>query len=844
MKKFLIMLPLIVFAAGTGHAQPPIRPSAIQADQTGLRTHTNLWTIERVRILDALGLTSLDTQWVAEVTAGLATKADSNWVVEALGNLPSGGGSVTNTDETVVGNGADIPLGVNPGVVARLTDLARFLPLDGSEPMTGPLIMGGSNPAGIIMQPNHGTASKEIIFQRMLNEDDVGTIRLKYNSVAGPRERLTVISETIFAGEVADTLAYTGELDELRAAALLKNETEERLREVWPLDPAPAGSSTNWQMDVTIYGWGSDSSSTNITDILSLEPGESVYFHDFFSIHNPDNTAYIELLVQNTLGVGNIAISTVYAEGDAQDLRTITWTGSNVFPIANGVNIMPVNNLLPNHVRVQYLGYETPDPLGRPDVLEIVGIARSRFTETDRYLFTNDTVAQIILVDTPTDDAPVRQVVNAQALRNAYNALLAGINNITPSLVGADLNYKKLRPGQFWEIYQTNETIRFDFAGTRAVEITGGGIVEPRIVAFQYSDGTQAVVVAASSLFRPYLEESSDLNTWAESSTNDYESTWPDLFNGTYTLTYSITSALYYRVLAVSTNDIEGGGQIAFHLPIFGNGSNLDGITGGGGAGTITNILSGNTNLMQVTSSGGPEPIINLSPYATNGIAAALEAHAWGDHALVGYLTSEADTLQAVVNRGGAATGTIDFSAADHVYVPSGDMSPNAPITRSDATQLVSIAVVSGAITRVSFISGSVVVTQICNIIEFEPDFFPETTVTTNGEFIIVRPKFRNRFTGANDFHTIPPATNIVLHPSNGYHQAYWATGATTIAIASALTSQVNGISFHLNAGSWPITFSVTNVSGTGTIAIPTNDVKNILFRSRAFRSAWEASSL
>lgn len=106
-------------------------------------------------------------------------------------------------------------------------------------------------------------------------------------------------------------------------------------------------------------------------------------------------------------------------------------------------------------------------------------------------------------------------------------------------------------------------------------------------------------------------------------------------------------------------------------------------------------------------------------------------------------LLNETGTAQTVFNRGHAVTGEVDFSAADHVYVPLGDMAPNAAVGRADLTNLISVAVVSGAVTRLMFLSGSTIVTQIANAIAFESSTWSGADVTTNAELVIVTPHLR-----------------------------------------------------------------------------------------------------
>ena len=110
---------------------------------------------------------------------------------------------------------------------------------------------------------------------------------------------------------------------------------------------------------------------------------------------------------------------------------------------------------------------------------------------------------------------------------------------------------------------------------------------------------------------------------------------------------------------------------------------------------------------------------------------------------------AESDTAQSVFNRGNTVTNQADFSGATHVLVPINDMTPNAALSRQDATNMISTVVVSGAVTRLIYQSGSQTVTQIANAVDFTSGGFSGATVYTNalgsnGLMIVVKPSLSN----------------------------------------------------------------------------------------------------
>lgn len=188
---------------------------------------------------------------------------------------------------------------------------------------------------------------------------------------------------------------------------------------------------------------------------------------------------------------------------------------------------------------------------------------------------TNDYAGITMLVDDPSG---LRDAVNLHTLDNRIAAVQiiadTPVNwSLHPAIQPVDFAGKPLILDPRYTLAVSNDVLSLTFGSQAIWEITGGGTVTPRIVSFTVDGNTNVTIgVVGSTGWMPYPEWSvmGASNVWIRIPTNNFTSTYPNLTNGIYTLSFAAATnvAAFYRVVAVNVDGATNTLGLTFHVPL------------------------------------------------------------------------------------------------------------------------------------------------------------------------------------------------------------------------------------------------------------------------------------
>lgn len=188
---------------------------------------------------------------------------------------------------------------------------------------------------------------------------------------------------------------------------------------------------------------------------------------------------------------------------------------------------------------------------------------------------TNDFAGIVIRVDNPAGN---RDAVNLQTLETRLAAYVMGGHSAEgwsqfSASNTVDLAGQTLRFDPRYSLSVVGDTITMSMGGSTLLELYGGNTCTPRIVSFRVTGTNLSADVVGAIGWRPYPQWTTNLITpnWTSLSTNQFSSTYPDITNGIFHLSWSSGTNIteFWRIMAEDeTGGTNGAGLVTFHVPV------------------------------------------------------------------------------------------------------------------------------------------------------------------------------------------------------------------------------------------------------------------------------------
>jgi microcystin-dependent protein len=289
-----------------------------------------------------------------------------------------------------------------------------------------------------------------------------------------------------------------------------------------------------------------------------------------------------------TNGICNLATQSLlspWITGRGIEAITVTWSNlafftSTVNYSTNDVDWIALTALA--DLRIAATGYRLrftavsslpppgSDPIALLDRLVIWG---HRFPT--RIGGTNDFAGIVFRVDNPVGN---RDAVNLQTLESRLSAYIMGGHSAEgwsqfSASNDVDLAGHALKLDPRYTLSVVGDAVTLSMGGSTVFEIVGANTCTPRIVSFQVSGTNRTADVIGVTGWRPYPQWSTNLTdgSWTTLTTNQFTSTFPDITNGAFRLTWSSGESPfeYWRIFAVDeTGGTNGPGLATFHIPV------------------------------------------------------------------------------------------------------------------------------------------------------------------------------------------------------------------------------------------------------------------------------------
>jgi hypothetical protein len=391
---------------------------------------------------------------------------------------------------------------------------------------------------------------------------------------------------------------------------------------------------------------------------------------------------------KTTGGFSHIDLDDLSVWGGAYSLYTspdgVTW--ENATACAENV-----------YVKIQYAGGWPGTGSSPPDYVEIYSAIIYQFSHPEQFGETNSFIGRSVQVDYATDDN------NPVTLRQ-FNAGVAATHALRwsefPALTDVMMDGHRLMwdENYYTQGVATNESgepvLSIGWNRQPIMQVIGGQteFVNPYITQFSVGEETTTLRVLGSTGWQPFPEYNTNLvsGSWVRMATNEFESTYPVLLDGQYTLSWPTPDGnpqMFYRTVAVLDGGASSGGT---NLVVVRYDLQVDGLIINDGIQqmeTDIDALQARTNAWNTAAGLATTAVQPTDAAYTNAIAlsgsavqtetdpawhagtnaiweaiaaaepqdystvsnAALTAYTWGNHAAAGYAST--GTVDAVSNR-------------------------------------------------------------------------------------------------------------------------------------------------------------------------------------------------